>query len=168
MLATAMAAVGGATAATLAGTASAATGTTCTTAKATATITPGITFNNTGHHSIAATFSITGCKKAGSPPATGVSGNIKMSSSNLTCISGTAAGTFSAKANNTAHSPASGTISLHATSTPLKFTIAGKVTKGFLSGSLISGTFTATPVNGNCSTTPLTKATIKNNTTVHL
>jgi hypothetical protein len=168
MAAGAMAAIGGAALGTVAGTASAATGTTCTKANATATITPGVEFTARSNK-ISATFSISGCKKAGNPPATGVSGTIHMTSKTLTCDSGSASGTFAAKANNSKHSPASGTIKLIATSTPLKFNITGKVTKGFLSGSSIKGTFTATPVKGNCSpASPLTKATIKNNTTVHL
>jgi hypothetical protein len=169
MAAGTMAAIGGATLGTVAGTASAATGTTCSTGKAAATITPGVTFSPRSNK-ISATFSISGCKKAGNPPATAVSGTIHMTSKTLTCNSGSAAGTFTAKANNSKHSAASGTIKLIALTTPLKFNITGKVTRGFLAGSAIKGTFSAVPpLKGNCSqTAPLTKATIKNDTTVHL
>ncbi|MGA2208817.1 MAG: hypothetical protein ABSH30_04195 [Acidimicrobiales bacterium] len=143
--------------------------TTCTTSSATANISPGVLFTTNGKQTITATFSISGCNAVGSPPATAVSGNIKMSSKNLTCISGKASGTFTSTANNSSSSTSSGSITLKATSTALKFTISGTVKKGFLAGSKIKGTFTATPVKGNCTAgSPLTEATIANNGNVTL
>jgi hypothetical protein len=129
----------------------------CSTASSTATITPGITTSApTSKIAVKAPFKASGCSGA----AASVSGTIKLSSTTLTCISGSATGTFTS---TSSAGSSSGNMTLKATSTPLKFTLTGKVTKGYESGSAISGTFTATPVTGNCTTSsPLTKATIKN------
>jgi hypothetical protein len=134
------------------------TSTTCTVASATATLTPGIT-TSPGKTHVVAPFTASQCKAV--TGATSVKGTITLNATKLSCISGSAAGTFTAKTNN--GKATSGTMTLAATSTPLQFTLKGKVTKGFLDGSTISGSFKATPVKGNCTaTSKLTKATVKN------
>jgi hypothetical protein len=138
----------------------AATGTSCKTASATATIKPGIKLSSSGKHTISATFKTSGCTKVSG--ATGVSGTIALTTKNLACISGSATGTFKSKSNSGSKT-SSGTMTLKATSTAFHFTLTGKVTKGYLDGSAISGKFIATPVTGNCVSKAMTKATIKNN-----
>lgn len=134
--------------------------TTCSKASATATITPGIKLTKpTRRTAITATFTASKCTKL--KKATSYKGTIHLHTTTLTCISGSATGTFTAKSNT--GKKASGTMTLKATTTPLKFKLTGKVTKGFARGSKITGTFTAKPVKGNCTpTAPLRKATIKN------
>jgi hypothetical protein len=138
--------------------AAAAAGTTCSAATAKATIKPGIMLAPI-KTTLTANFTASKCTKVDG--ATGISGKITLKAKKLGCTSGSATGTFTATS-TTKKLKSSGTMTLKATSTPLLFTLTGKVTKGYLSPSKISGTFLAKPTAGDCVGTPLTKATITN------
>ena len=135
----------------------AAKGTTCSAAVAKATIKPGITLTP-AKTTLTASFSASRCTRVDG--ATGISGKIVLKAKKLGCTSGSATGTFTATTRRKVKS--SGTMTLKATSTPLVFDLTGKVAKGYLAGSKISGTFDAKPTGGNCVLSPLTKATITN------
>jgi hypothetical protein len=135
----------------------AAKGTTCSTAVAKATIKPAITLSPK-KTTLTATFKATRCTRV--DRTTGLSGKIVLKAKKLGCITGSATGTFTATS-TTRKLKSSGTMTLKTTSTPLLFTLTGKVAKGYLAGSKISGRFTALPTAGNC-ISGLSKATISN------
>jgi hypothetical protein len=136
----------------------AAKGTTCSAATAKATIKPGITLAP-AKTTLTATFKASKCTRVDG--ITGISGKIVLKAKKLGCTSGSATGTFTA-ISSSKRMKSSGTMTLKATSTPLVFNLTGKVAKGFLAGSKISGKFEAKPTGGDCVTSPLTKATITN------
>ena len=129
--------------------ASASTGASSTTCNASliASFRPGLTLSEQAEQ-IRVTGSLTDCSGGGVSSAT-VTGS---GSGTLSCLSGTASGRFTVTWDTGARTLITGTVDVGAG------TVTGTVSKGLFRGEDATGTFTLTPLVGDCIFTPVTRA----------